>query len=211
VADPPVPDSRGRGDRAGLFSGDGALAKLVEAVVNEILQGQVTEQLGATRYERTEQRAGYRNGSRPRTLIARVGTLILRVPQVVTRQKRGPDCPGSLDRPARESRLFSSNAQGKTGEEDQPTGGPPVSAWVGLSGYRHCPGAGCEARRRCGAQSQGENGCANRPRDGATRRAGRGALRKSPWAGPCAMASMAAVMAGGRGDGRAAGPSRPGP
>jgi putative transposase len=66
----------------GLFSGDGALAKLVEAVVNEILQGQVTEQLGATRYERTEQRAGYRNGSRPRTLIARVGTLNLRVPQV---------------------------------------------------------------------------------------------------------------------------------
>ena len=66
----------------GLFSGDGALAKLVEQVVNEILQGQVTEQLGATRYERTEQRAGYRNGSRPRTLIARVGTLNLRVPQV---------------------------------------------------------------------------------------------------------------------------------
>ena len=66
----------------GLFSGDGALAKLVEQVVNEILQGQVSEQLGATRYERTEQRTGYRNGNRPRTLIARVGTLNLRVPQV---------------------------------------------------------------------------------------------------------------------------------
>lgn len=66
----------------GLFSGDEALAKLVEQVVNQILQSQVTEQLGATRYQRTEQRSGYRNGSRPRTLIARVGTLNLRVPQV---------------------------------------------------------------------------------------------------------------------------------
>jgi putative transposase len=50
--------------------------------VNQILQGQVTEQLGAARYERTEQRAGYRNGTRPHVLTARVGRLNLRVPQV---------------------------------------------------------------------------------------------------------------------------------
>ncbi len=59
----------------GLFSGEGGLAKLVEQVVNQILQEQVTEQLRAARYERTEQRAGCRNGTRPHVLTARVGRL----------------------------------------------------------------------------------------------------------------------------------------
>ncbi|MBL0351581.1 MAG: transposase [Dechloromonas sp.] len=37
--------------------------------------------VGATRHERTDERAGYRNGYRPRTLYTRVGPVTLLVPQ----------------------------------------------------------------------------------------------------------------------------------
>jgi putative transposase len=65
-----------------LFQGDSGVAKLLEQVLNQVLEAQVSEQLGAERYERTEERQGYRNGVRPRKLATRVGQLTLRVPQV---------------------------------------------------------------------------------------------------------------------------------
>ncbi|MBL0355335.1 MAG: transposase [Dechloromonas sp.] len=65
----------------GLLNGQDGLAKLVEAVLNQVLEAQVTETLGATRHERTDERAGYRNGYRPRTLYTRVGPVTLLVPQ----------------------------------------------------------------------------------------------------------------------------------
>jgi len=65
----------------GLLSGQDGLARLVEAVLNQILEAQVEEALGAERYERTEERVGYRNGTRARTLYTRVGPVTLRVPQ----------------------------------------------------------------------------------------------------------------------------------
>lgn len=61
---------------------DDGLAQLVSAVLDQILEAQVTEQLQADRYERTERRQGYRNGTRPRRLTTRVGTVELQVPQV---------------------------------------------------------------------------------------------------------------------------------
>src|SRR5258706_14521999 len=66
----------------GLFQGDSGLAKLLEQVSNQVLEAQVSEHLGAERYERTEERQGYRKGVRPRQLTKRVGKLTLRVPQV---------------------------------------------------------------------------------------------------------------------------------
>ncbi len=66
----------------GVFQGDAGLAKLLEQVLNQVLEAQVSEQLGAERYERSEERQGYRNGVRPRKLTTRVGQLTLRVPQV---------------------------------------------------------------------------------------------------------------------------------
>jgi len=57
----------------GLLSGQDGLAKLVEVVLNQILEAQVSESLGADRHERSEERQGYRNGYRPRTLFTRVG------------------------------------------------------------------------------------------------------------------------------------------
>jgi len=65
-----------------LFGADSQLAPLVEAILNQVLDAQVSEQLGAERYERTDERQGYRNGYKPRQLTTRVGTLTLRVPQV---------------------------------------------------------------------------------------------------------------------------------
>ncbi len=73
--------SVGRDLLPGLLSGQDGLAKLVEAVLNQILEAQVTEALGAERHERTEERAGYRNGTRARTLYTRVGPVTLQVPQ----------------------------------------------------------------------------------------------------------------------------------
>lgn len=65
----------------GLLGGQDGLAKLVETVLNQILQAQVTQALGAQRHERSEDRTGYRNGHRPRTLYTRVGPVTLLVPQ----------------------------------------------------------------------------------------------------------------------------------
>ncbi|MBC7324972.1 MAG: transposase, partial [Moorella sp. (in: Bacteria)] len=65
-----------------LFSRDDGLARLVEQVLNQILEAQVTEQLKARPYERTEHRQGYRNGHREKPLTTRVGRLVLEVPRV---------------------------------------------------------------------------------------------------------------------------------
>ncbi|MGH3180843.1 MAG: IS256 family transposase [Streptosporangiaceae bacterium] len=65
-----------------LFTGDGQLARLVEAVLNQVLSAQVADHLHAESYERTDERQGYRNGYKPRQLTTRVGQLTLRVPQV---------------------------------------------------------------------------------------------------------------------------------
>ncbi|GMA63073.1 hypothetical protein GCM10025859_35130 [Alicyclobacillus fastidiosus] len=66
----------------GLFHGDEGVGLLLEQVVNQILQAQVSEQLQATPYQRTGERQGYRNGTYPHTLTTRVGRLTLRVPRV---------------------------------------------------------------------------------------------------------------------------------
>ena len=71
----------GRDLLPGLLSGQDGLAKLVESVLNQILEAQVAEALGADRHERSEERQGYRNGYRPRTLYTRVGPVTLQVPQ----------------------------------------------------------------------------------------------------------------------------------
>lgn len=67
-----------------LFLGDNkdsGVAALLESVLNQILQAQATEQLKAEPYERSDERQGYRNGTRPHQLITRVGTITLRVPR----------------------------------------------------------------------------------------------------------------------------------
>lgn len=57
------------------------LRGLVEQVVQQVLEAEMTAHLGAAPYERSETRQGHRNGYKPRQLHTRVGTLTLRVPQ----------------------------------------------------------------------------------------------------------------------------------
>ncbi len=67
----------------GLFSEskDQAYAKLMEAILNQVLQAESTEQLGAENYERSGDRLDYRNGTRIRTLTTRIGKIELKVPR----------------------------------------------------------------------------------------------------------------------------------
>ena len=64
-----------------VLSHDQGLKTLLEEVLDQVLEAEMTEHIGAEPYERTEQRRTYRNGYRPRRLTTRVGSLTLRVPQ----------------------------------------------------------------------------------------------------------------------------------
>src|SRR5215213_3876381 len=57
------------------------LKEIVERVLQELLEAEMTEHIGASPYERTGTRTGQRNGYKPRALRTRVGTLNLLVPQ----------------------------------------------------------------------------------------------------------------------------------
>jgi putative transposase len=57
------------------------LRQIVEGVLQEVLEAEMAQHVGAAPYERTDARKGRRNGYKPRTLRTRVGTLNLSVPQ----------------------------------------------------------------------------------------------------------------------------------
>ena len=54
----------------------------VRVLSQALMEVEVSQQLGAERYERSAERTGYRNGSREREWDTRVGTIPLRVPRV---------------------------------------------------------------------------------------------------------------------------------
>ena len=65
-----------------LLKGDPeGLRELVRAVLQEALEAEMSDALGAAKSERTTGRLGYRSGYYGRTLVTRVGKLELRVPQ----------------------------------------------------------------------------------------------------------------------------------
>jgi len=57
------------------------LKPLVQEVIQQVLEAEMLEAVGAERHERTEGRQGYRSGYYRRGLVTRVGKLELRVPQ----------------------------------------------------------------------------------------------------------------------------------
>jgi putative transposase len=61
--------------------GPDGIRLLVEKALQEVLEAEMDEVLGAQKSERTESRLGYRAGYYTRTLVTRVGKLVLRVPQ----------------------------------------------------------------------------------------------------------------------------------
>lgn len=66
----------------GLFVREQGLKELVAWLANVAMQQEVTQHLGAGPHERSDDRRGHRNGTKPRTLNTRVGELELSVPQV---------------------------------------------------------------------------------------------------------------------------------
>lgn len=64
-----------------LLSNPQGLHEVIRVVMQEVLEAEMDEALGAGKSERTPERLGYRSGYYGRTLVTRVGKLELRVPQ----------------------------------------------------------------------------------------------------------------------------------
>jgi putative transposase len=56
--------------------------RLLEDALQELIDAELTAQIGADRYQRSESRSNYRNGGRPRTLSTPAGDLELRIPKL---------------------------------------------------------------------------------------------------------------------------------
>ena len=77
-----VKGTPGRVDWKAVLTSDGdGFRGLLQAVVQEVLEAEMTEALQAEKGERTGGRLGYRSGYYDRKLVSRVGVLELRVPQ----------------------------------------------------------------------------------------------------------------------------------
>ena len=64
-----------------LLSDEDFLRRVVQTTLQEVLEQEMNEALGARKGERTDGRLGYRSGHYGRSLTTRAGTLELRVPQ----------------------------------------------------------------------------------------------------------------------------------
>jgi len=67
--------------QAALLNDPEFLRLIVQGAIQDILETEMTNHIGAAPYERSDTRRGQRNGYKPRTLRTRVGTLNLMVPQ----------------------------------------------------------------------------------------------------------------------------------
>lgn len=75
-------NSAKRAELETLVKQDGELLKLLmKQALEEVLEGEMTEVLGAGNGERSEGRQGYRSGYYSRSLVTRIGKLELRVPR----------------------------------------------------------------------------------------------------------------------------------
>jgi transposase-like protein len=65
-------------------AGDGVdlVRDLVRVALQELIELEATERIGAVPYERTEDRAAERNGHRPRMLMTKAGDVELRIPKL---------------------------------------------------------------------------------------------------------------------------------
>ena len=87
-----------------LLTADGfnGLGEAVRRLINEAMRMERQAHLGAGPYERSEDRQGYANGYKPKTVKTRVGELTFAVPQV----RDGGFYPSSLDKGIRSERAL---------------------------------------------------------------------------------------------------------
>src|SRR4051812_36154783 len=78
-----------------LRTGDAVdlIRESVRMVLQELIEVEATERIGAARYERTDNRATERNGSRPRLLATQAGDVQLRIPKL----RKGSFFPSMLE------------------------------------------------------------------------------------------------------------------
>lgn len=70
--------------RKGQEPGEDFLRDAVRVMIQELMEAEVSTQIGAERYERSPERTTQRNGTRPRTWDTRVGTIELAIPKLRT-------------------------------------------------------------------------------------------------------------------------------
>ena len=64
-----------------LVDQDEGMRKVVTHFLNNVMQEEAAQQIGADHYERTDKRSAYRNGFKKRNLVTRYGKIILDKPQ----------------------------------------------------------------------------------------------------------------------------------
>ena len=76
-------------------AGDGVdlIRESVRMVMQELIETEAAERIGAARYERTESRTTDRNGVRPRVLATQAGDVELRIPKL----RKGSFFPAILE------------------------------------------------------------------------------------------------------------------
>jgi putative transposase len=79
-----------------LEHGFESLPEAISMLINEAMLIERGRHLGASPYQRSQERDGYANGFKPKTLQARIGKLELRVPQV--RDSSAPFYPSVIER-----------------------------------------------------------------------------------------------------------------
>ena len=88
-----------------LFADPQRMREVIQVICQAAMSQEVEDHVGAQRHERTDERRGHRNGSKPRTLLTRVGELELSVPQVRDCD-RGPYHPSLFARWERSERAL---------------------------------------------------------------------------------------------------------
>ena len=88
-----------------LFADPQRMREVIQVICQAAMTQEVSDHVGAQRHERTDERRGHRNGSKPRTLLTRVGELELSVPQVRDCD-RGPYHPSLFARWERSERAL---------------------------------------------------------------------------------------------------------
>ncbi len=105
--------------------------RLVQETLNEVLESEMTEFLGAGKSERTQTRQGYRSGYYRRDLTMKVGEIELRVPQ----ERSGQFSTRVFERYQRSEKalvavLSEMYVQGGLDASGEPTGGGSVRSRV---------------------------------------------------------------------------------
>jgi len=83
------------------------LRAMLEVLLTRVMEAEVTSRVAAERHERSDERTGYRNGTRDRRFDTRLGTIDLKVPKL----RSGGYVPAFLDERSRSERALVSVVQ----------------------------------------------------------------------------------------------------